>query len=142
MAKTGYDLVWLKLSRSSATTTFDDLSQYITEFSGIELSAETEESHAMGDGWAENLYTGLRRVGPITIGGFYDDIGTSGPNALMGNATDIGAEKCIKAYFGTTNVIVKQKVIEKRYNRRPVRGELTKYEAEFLPAASYSIVTT
>ena len=41
----------------------------------------------MGDAWIEQSYVGLRRVSPITIAGFYDDVAASGPVAILGNAS-------------------------------------------------------
>ena len=142
MAKLDWSLIKFQITPSSATTTFHDLSQYITEFSGMDIEALTQPSHGLGDNWGENAFTGQRRVGPITIAGFYDDVAASGPHALLGNATDIGAERVIKVNWGTTNAYAKQDVIVRRYNRTPTRGEFTKYTAELLPASSYVIVAT
>ena len=142
MAKTDFTITGFKATTSSATAAFHDISQYITEFDGLELLAETIESHGLGDAWAEVAYTGLRRISPIRIGGFYDDVAASGPHALFGNATDLGAERVIKVNFGTTNAYPKCDVIVKRYSRKPARGELTKYEVELLPTGAITVVTT
>lgn len=142
MAKTGFDLVGFKCTSVSATTAYHDLSQYITEYSGFEWLAELEESHAMGDAWAEVAYTGFRRASPITIGGFYDDVAASGPHAIFGQATDIGAERNIKLNFGTTNAYPKVDVIVKRYSRKAARGTLTKFEVELIPTGAVTVVTT
>ncbi len=142
MAKVGFDVTHFLVTPTSATTTWHDLAQYITEYSGLELLAETEETHGMADSWVENAPTGLKRVSPITIGGFYDDVAASGPVALFGNASDIGAERCIKVNFGTTNAYPKTDVIVKRFNKKPARGELTKYEVELLPTGAYTVVAT
>jgi hypothetical protein len=131
MAKTDFSLTGFKVTTVSATTAYHDLSQYITE-----------ESHAMGDAWVEHLYTGMRRVTPITIGGFYDDVGASGPHAIFGQATDIGAERNVKLNLGTTNAYPKFDVIVKRYTRKPVRGVLTKFEVELLPTGAVTVVAT
>lgn len=142
MAKTDFTITAFKLTSTSATGAFHDISQYITEFDGLEILAETIESHTLGDAWAEVAYTGLRRMSPIKISGFYDDAAASGPNALLGNATDVGAERVIKLNFGTTNAYPKTDVIVKRFSRKPVRGELTKFEAELLPTGALTVVTT
>lgn len=142
MAKTDYTVSKFQITTSSATAAFHDIGPYITEFSGIEVVGETEETHGMGDSFAENSFTGLKRTSPITISGFYDDVAASGPHAILGQTTDIGAERCIKLNLGTTDAYPKTDVIIKRYTRHPVRGELTKFECELLPTASYSIVTT
>ena len=142
MAKTDGSLVAFKLTSGSATTAFHDISQYIDEFSGLESMADLVESHTLGDSWLEQAYTGFRRMSPITIAGFYDDVAASGPNALLGNATDLGAERVIKLNFGTTNAYPKTDVIIRRYSRKPARGALTRYEAELMPTGALTVVTT
>lgn len=142
MAKTDFTVTAFKLTSSSATASFHDLSQYIDEFDGLEQLAELQESHTLGDAWAEQAYTGLRRISPIRIAGFYDDVAASGPHALLGQTTDIGAERVIKVNFGTTNAYPKCDVIVRRYSRRPTRGQLTRYEAELMPTGALTVVTT
>ncbi len=142
MAKYGFDVVSFKVTSVSATTAYHDLSQYITEINGLDLEAILEESHTMGDAWVENLPTGLKKVNEITISGFYDDAASSGPAALLGNATDIGAERGVKMNFGTTNVWPKTDVIIRRFARKPARGTLTKFECTLLPTGAYTIGTT
>ena len=142
MAKTDFTITGFRITTTSATAAYHDLSQYIIDFSGLEILAETQESHAMGDTWEEHLYAGLRKASPITIGGFYDDVAASGPHAILGQTTDVGAERNIKVNFGTTNAYPKVDVIVKRYSRKPSRGELTKWEAELQPTGAVTIATT
>lgn len=142
MAKTGFDVLAFKITSSSATGAFHDLSQYITEYSGLEILAELQESHTLGDAWAEQAYANFRRISPITIGGFYDDVAASGPVALLGNATDLGAERVIKLNFGTTNAYPKCDVLVRRFSRKPNRGQLTGYECELQPIGALTVVTT
>lgn len=142
MGKVDFTQIDFKISSNTASAAFHSLANYITDFSGINLEALTQESHALGDAWEEFSPTGLKRVQPITIGGFYDDVAASGPAALLGNATDLGSERVVKVNMGTTNAYHKTKVIIKRFSRKPTRGELTKYEVEFLPSSGYSVVAT
>ena len=142
MSKQDFTVTWFKVTTGTSTSTWHDLSQFIQEFSGLELVAELEEGHSLGDAWAESVYTGLRTVSPITIGGFYDDVASSGPVAIFGNASDLGAERAVKMCFGTTNIYPKVDVIVKRFTRTPTRGEITKYEVELQPTGAYTIGTT
>lgn len=142
MAKTGWDVLKFQVTSVSATTTFHDISQYITDWSGLEILAELQESHALGDAWAEQAYANFRRMSPITFGGFYDDVAASGPHALFGNATDLGAERVAKLNFGTTNAYPKFDFLIRRYTRKPNRGQLTGYEVEILPTGAITVVTT
>ncbi len=142
MAKVDYSLAAFLVTTSTATTAYHDLGPYITEMNGLDIEAITEESHTMGDAWVENAYTGLRKVNEITISGFYDDVAASGPVAILGNASDVGAERSIKVKFGTTNVYPKVDVIVRRFARKPVRGALTKFECALLPTGAYTIGAT
>lgn len=141
MAKTNFTAAKFEITSVSSTGTFNSLAQYITEWSGFEVAAQTQESHAIGDAFTEHAYTGLQTVSPMTIAGFHDDAAATGPHALLSGA-NIGGERFIKVGVGSTNVYYKQKVIIKRYNLKPTRGELTRYEAELVPAASYATVAT
>src|SRR5512138_590256 len=135
-------MMWLKTTTVSATTAFQDISQQVIEFSGIELIAQTVESHTMGDNYVEYLNSGLKSLSPIVIGAWYDDAVASGIVTIFGNASDVGAERVVKMSFGTTNAYPKQRCIVKRFSRKPARGELTKCEVEFLPNSSFAVVTT
>ena len=87
----------------SASTVFNDISDYVTDFSGLNLEAVLQQSDAFGDSWREMLYTGIRQAADITIKGFYDDAAATGPHALMGALSALGAERRMKLKFGTTN---------------------------------------
>ena len=142
MAKTDFTISAFSITTTSATGAFHNLGGYIDEFSGLEILAEIQETHGMGDAWAEQTFAGLRRVSPVTISGFYDDVAASGPVAILGNATDVGAERVIKVNFGTTNAYPKVDVIVQRFAKMPKRGELTRWEAELLPTGAVTVVTT
>ncbi len=142
MAKVDYTLTQFRITTTSATTAYHDIGPYITEMSGLEIEGLTEETHGMGAAWVANAFVGVKKLSPITISGFYDDVAASGPVAILGNATDIGAERNIKLNLGTTNAYPKLDVIITKFSRRPIRSKLTKFEAEFLPCSTYSIVTT
>lgn len=142
MAKQAWSGMSLKVTTTSATAAFQDISQTITEFSGLEIAGETQESHGLGDAWVEHYFAGLKRVSPITLGGFYDDDGTSGVQTIFGNASDIGAERVIKINFGTANAFPKMDVIVKRWSRKPSRGELIAFEVELLPTGAVTVATT
>lgn len=142
MGKVDWTGSWVKVTTTSATGGWQDISQAVTEWSGLEIAGETEEVHGLGDAWTEHGFTGLKRTSPITLGGFYDDAAASGVQTIFGNATDIGAERVLKMNFGTTNAYPKVDVIVKRWTRKPARGELTKFELELLPTGAVSVVTT
>lgn len=142
MAKVDYTMTKFQITSTSTTGAYHDIGPYITEMSGLELEGLTEEIHGMGAVWTENAFVGVKQISPITISGFYDNAAASGPVALLGNTSDIGAERNIKLNMGTTNAYPKLDVIIRKFSRRPIRSELTKFECEFLPCSTMSIVAT
>src|SRR3990167_1019523 len=67
----GYDIV-------GTLTNFEDIHEAILE-----------ESHTLGDAWAEHSYVGLRQ-GTITQEGFYDDEALSAHDALSSGVSATG----------------------------------------------------
>jgi len=141
VAKTGGDAIGFKITSTSTTGSFHDLSQYVTEFSGLNIEAVLVDGHTFGDAWRESLYTGFRQGADITVRGFYDDVAASGPNALLG-LTNLGGERVVKLNVGTTNAYPKFDVILKQYNTLPRRGELTMYESVMSITGAITTVTT
>jgi hypothetical protein len=117
-----------------------DLSQYIREVGGVNIEALTQESHAFGDAWVEHLYTGVRRVNEITLSGYYDDAAATGPHALFGQTSDIGAEREIEFDFGSSDIVHFDYLLAS-YNRMPVVGELTRFEATIRPTGAVTTAT-
>lgn len=59
-----------------------DISQYITEISGLPGARNLNEATALGDSGA-TFHPGLENVTP-SISGHYDDTATTGPEAVLG----------------------------------------------------------
>lgn len=129
----------VKIEFDNATGTLQDMSQYITEFNGINIEAMLQESHAFGDAWVERLFAGVKQIGDITLKGFYDDTATTGPNAIFNDVGNTGtsapgtrelkitwdlANNGIGSGAKTTLV----NTIIKSYARVPSRGALTMFE--------------
>lgn len=142
MAKVGQADFRLLVTTASATSAFHDISDYVTEFSGLNIEAILQQSDAFGDSWQESLYTGIRKTGDITVKGFYDDVAASGPHAIFGALTALGNERVFKMKFGTTNEYPKVDVIIKSYARMPRRAELTGYELVVVPTGAVTNGTT
>ena len=143
MAKYGSDQVNIKFTTASATSlTLHDLGQYIDTFNGVKIEALTQEGHGFGDSWVEHLYTGIRRMDPVTVAGFYDNIAASGPNVMFGNASDIGSERrCEVNFAGTASNILQFAGLVMSYSRLPTRSELTRFELVFQPSGAVNTAT-
>ena len=142
MARVGSDVMAILITSASATGAFHDISAYVTEINGFLIEALLEEGTAFSDAWPRQFYTGIRQVGDITINGFYDDVAASGPHALFGGLTQLGAERVMKLKFGTTNEYPKFDFLIKSYTRDPERKALTKYSAVFVPTGAVVNGTT
>mgnify|MGYP003395875700 CR=1 FL=1 len=137
MANRGQADVQIQTTTSSSTGAWRDMSQYMDTFNGIETEAILQQSDGFGDSWVEFLFTGIRKAGKLEFEGFYEDTGTSGPNALWGQSTDVGAERAWKINVGTTGTtasgILKVDGIIEKYARMPKRGELTRFKLTVQP---------
>lgn len=134
MAKYGSPSVLIGVTTASGSTALKDLTQFIDTINGFKINAATQESHTFGDSWVEHLYTGLRSMDDLTLGGFYDD-NASGPHAFMGQTSDVGSERQIELDFGSSDIVHFNYILVS-YARQPVRGELTKFEAVLKPTGA------
>lgn len=126
------DFTW-KTSRSSATvassaTGMLPMQQYIRKMNGLSIQAIVVDSHAFGDSWKESLYSGVRGARDIVIGGYYEDVAASGPHALYGQTTDVGAERYHEVDFGASDV-ANFRTVQLDYTRTPLLEDLTEWEA-------------
>lgn len=131
MATYGFDDLDVKID-AAVGGELTSIKAYVTEVSGLEIEAVTEESHTAGDSWAEALFVGLKRANEVTVKGFYDDTASTGPDALMVN---VGEVLSMQFTWGGSKTSDFEAVLTK-YSRMPTRGELTKYEATFLPTGA------
>ena len=108
------------------------IKNYIDTLNGFEIEALLAETHAFGDSWEEHLATGVKRGNPFTIGGFYDDTASTGPDVLL-NA--IGTTVAVILTYGSTKTSSFSALI-RNYKRMPARGELTRFECELVPSGA------
>lgn len=136
MAKYGSNSLVVEID-STEGGSLSDISQYVLDINGVEVEAILTESHSFGDSWVEFLATGLRRMNPVTLGGFYDDTASTGPNAIFSSVQDSPADgtRTLKITWGSTKTTSVEVWIQK-YTRRPVRGELTRWEAVLQPTGA------
>jgi hypothetical protein len=94
---------------------------------GIEVG--TEEATAFGDTWESHISTGVSRGDPITVGGYYDDTATTGPDAKFNT---LGTTVTIVLTWGGSKTSTFDAIV-KRYERLAKVGEMTRYVATLLP---------
>ena len=143
MAKYGSNALAFSMTTASSTATaWRDLSNYIDTVNGHKIEALVAETHGFGDSWQETLFTGVKKMDDITLGGFFDDVATSGPHALLGQSSDPGAERRAKFDFASpTSELAQFACIVVSYARMPTRNELTRFEAVLRPSGAVNTAT-
>lgn len=136
MAKYGSNSLVIQID-STEGGSLVDISQYILTIGGVEVEAILQESHSFGDSWFEMLATGLRKMNPVVLGGFYDDTATTGPDAIFKNVQDSPADgtRTLVITWGGSKTTTVEVWIQK-YARRAVRNELTAFEVTLQPTGS------
>lgn len=140
MAKYGSSSIVIEID-STEGGTLSDISQYVQTINGVEVEAILQESHSFGDSWFEHLATGMRKMNPVVLGGFYDDTATTGPNAIFINVQDSPADatRTLKITWGGTKTTTVEVWIQK-YTRQATRNELTRFEATLQPSGAVTEV--
>lgn len=102
----------------------------LTEFDD-RREARTEETHTLGDAWAEHSFVGLRE-GEITQTGFYDDAAGSIHDALSTGpgATNI-LSYCLEGTATGRNFVGWAGGVQVNYHRIAERDALTKAKATY-----------
>ena len=142
MAILGSNVFGVKVTSTSTTASYNDISNYVTAFSGWITEAILQESEAFGDSWQEQLYTGVNRMSDITLDTFYDDAANTSPVALFGTLAQLGGERSVKLNIGTTNAYPKFDVLIKSVERLPKRAELTGFRVVLAPTGAAVLATT
>ncbi len=80
-----------KHGSSEITVSYDDapngslrlITSYVLTMGGIKLTSNMQVSTAFGDSIEKKLPTGMSKIDPITIHGFWDDTATLGPHVVF-----------------------------------------------------------
>ena len=109
------------------------MTNYITEIGGVKVVRGNVESIAFGDTWDEHLLTGIRKMEPFTVGGFYDDTASTGPDVVF-NGTHTVTRSVEITWGGTKTTSFEAWITD--YERKPVVGDLTMYTATIQPTGT------
>ena len=130
MAKYGPDDFSISVDNSGGSPVVMDA--YVDELDGMDVEAIIEESHSFGDTWVENLYSGIRKGNPFTIGGFYDDTATTGPDAIFNS---LGDTRTVTVTWGGSKTTAFECILTK-YVRVPGRNQSTRYSVTLTPTGA------
>ena len=135
MAKYGSGSVGITITDSGAVAR--DLSAHILSINGVLIESVMEESHGYSNTWAEALATGMYKVEPVEIEGFYDDVASTGPHAVLGTTASGPASttRTITFSWGGAKTTAFAVHIQK-YARLPTRGQITRYKATLMPTGA------
>lgn len=136
MAKYGSNSLIYEFDNSVGTLV--DMTQHTLDIGGVEIEAILEESHSFGDAWVESLATGMRRMNDVTVGGFYDDTATTGPDAIYRDAVPTGpaaTAREFKVTWGGSKTTLATTWVQK-YSRIPGRMQLTRYSTLIKPTGA------
>ena len=136
-----------KHSSSEVTIGYDDapggslrqIEQSVLTMSGVKIEAGQQLSHAYGDSWEESTPTGIRKVLPITMTGFFDDTATTGPHTVLrvvdGDIDPTGSTRTLTVVFGNSKTFtVETRLVS--YEVLGKNGNLTEYAAVIQPTGA------
>lgn len=110
----------------------NNMSNFVDTLNGFDIEALLQESHAFGDSWVEQFFTGVQRGNEFTVGGFYDDTVTVGPDAIF---KAIGTTLAMILTWGGSKTSTFSALV-RLYRRIPTRGELTRFEVTLVPTGT------
>lgn len=135
-----------KHGSSEITITLDDASgvprvitNHILNMSAAELEALMQKSTAFGDGFEESLPTGVQRISPFDLSGYFDDTATTGPHAVMSapDATPSAATRTLTLVFGNSKTFAGECFVQK-YAVLGKNGNLTEFACHVQPTGTWA----
>jgi hypothetical protein len=138
-----------KHGSTEITITVDDaqggtgraVTPYVTTISGIKITAISQVITAFGDTFEKNSPTGVKKIDPITLGGFFDDTATVGPHVVF-LTPDVtiydgttATSRTVVIVFGNSKTFTVEALLTS-YDVMGKNGNLTEYQAVLTPTGS------
>jgi hypothetical protein len=112
---------------------------FVMELGGAEIEVELQSSEAFGDLWREFLPTGMRKVSPIPIKGFFDTTATTGPHVTLrpgdSDALPSSTARILVIVFGDSKTFTVSGWLNK-YKAQANNGKLSDFESLFQPTGA------
>jgi len=127
MAKYGSNSFIVSIDNSGGTPV--TMTNYIRTIGDVDIKAMMQESTAFGDAWMEKLSTGMLEAGSITLGGYYDDTSSTGPDAIFNDVATgpTDSTRTLLLTWGGSKTTSGEVWIS-AYKRTATVGELTAFE--------------
>jgi hypothetical protein len=127
MAKYGSNSFAVSIDNSSGSPVV--MTNYIRTIGDVDVKAMMAESTAFGDAWVEKLATGVREAGSLTLGGYYDDTASTGPDVIFNDVASgpTDSTRTLLLTWGGSKTTSAEVWISS-YKRTATVGELTGFE--------------
>lgn len=120
------------------------ITPYVTSIGGLKITSITQIITAFADTWEKSSPTGVKKVDPVTIHGFFDDTATVGPHVVF-LTPDTTIYDGTTATSRTFTVVVSNssktfsgEVLLMSYAVLGKQGNLTEYEAVLQPTGTFA----
>lgn len=110
-----------------------NITAFVDQVNDLDREAITTEKTPYGATWPQHLYTGIRELKPLVIGGTYNSGASPAPNAVFCDKE--GETRTVKVTLGGTKTVTAEMII-KRYKRMVKVKENTRWEVELLPTGA------
>lgn len=115
------------------------ITNYVMSMSAAGLEALIQQSNAFGDSFEEHLPTGLQKVDPFDLTGFFDDTASTGPHVVLKapEATPQSATRTLTFVFGNS-VTFSGECLVTKYQVLGKNGNLTEFACHIQPTGSWA----
>lgn len=109
------------------------ITSYVLTMGGVKLTSNMQVSTAFGDTIEKKLPTGVSKIDPITIHGFWDDTATTGPHVvfLAPDTSPQASTRTLAIVFGNSKTWTSEGYLES-YEVLGKAGNLTEFNATLI----------
>lgn len=123
-----------KHNSTEVTISFNSqtMTSYGTQIDGVEIDTKSVDTTPFGATFATYVGSGVKRLKPIKITGFYDDTLTTGPDVIFNT---VGTAATLVIGYGNSKTSSVSALVT-AYSRKPKVDDLTMYEVTLQPSGS------
>ena len=134
-----------KYGAASVTVTYDDgpggtgriITGHVLTMSGVKITSALQPSHAFGDAWEEHTPSGLAKMEPMTLTGYWDTTATTGPHVVFIAPDDSpqDATRTLVVVFGDSKTMTVETYLVS-FEVTGKNGALTEFTAVIQPTGT------
>ena len=114
--------------------TLRTLTPYIRSIGNVSIEGIIQEATVFGATWATFVSTAIKKMSPLTLGGFYDTTADVGPDVLFAGHEGETRTECVLTYGGSKTTTFD--AIIQKYERLPKLGAMTEYQVTIQPTGT------